>query len=173
MNKLIVPNIIRIAFIFFLQILVFKQIRFPIGDLATAQFIIYPLTILLLPIKTPRVFLLIIAFIIGMGIDVFYDSVGVHSAALIITAYLRNTIITLFEPYEGYNVNDVPTINNMGFSWFFTYSSLLFFIHVFSYFSIEAFSFVFFFEIFLNTIFSFLISFVLIIIYQFVFRPKI
>lgn len=173
MNKLIIPNIIRIFFIFFLQILIFKQIRFPIGDIGTAQFIIYPLTILLLPINTPRVILLILAFIIGISIDVFYDSLGVHSATLILTAYLRNIIIALFKPYEGYNINDVPTVSNMGFSWFFIYSSILFFIHVFTYFSIEAFSFVFFFEIFINTIFSFFISFLLIIIYQFIFRPKV
>ncbi len=173
MNKLIIPNVVRFFVLFILQILVFKQVQFPIGDIGTAHFIIYPLAIFMLPIKTPKFVLLISAFIMGIGLDTFYDSLGVHSAALVLTAYLRNVVIAFFEPYEGYNIDDVPTINSMGFSWFFTYCSILLFTHVFTYFAIEAFSFVFFFEIFLNTIFSFLLSFITIFMYQFVFRPRI
>lgn len=173
MNKLIVPNVIRVIFLFFLQILVFKQISFPIGTIANAHFLIYPLAILMMPIKTSKIILIILAFILGMGLDIYYDSLGVHSATIVFTAYIRNIVIAFLEPYEGYNINDVPTISNMGLSWFFTYSSTLLLIHIFTYFSIEAFSFVFFFEIFLNTIFSFLISFIIIIVYQFIFRPKV
>lgn len=172
MNKLIIPNILRVTYLFLLQILVFKQIHFPLGDIGTAQFFIYPLAVFMLPVKTNKTLLIVISFILGLGMDLFYDSPGVHSATLVLTGYIRNIVIALLEPYEGYNTDDVPTIKNFGLSWFFSYSSILLFIHIFTYFSLEAFSFVFFFEIFINTILSFFISLIIIVIYQFIFRPR-
>lgn len=173
MNKMILPNIVRIVLIFILQILVFKQINFPLGEVGTAQFLIYPLAIFMLPVKSSKTLLIIISFIMGIGLDLFYDSPGIHSATLVFTGYIRNIAIAFLEPYEGYNMDDVPTIRHFGLSWFFTYSSILLFIHIFTYFFLEAFSYVFFFEIFINTILSFFISLIIIVIYQFIFRPKL
>ena len=166
MNKYFLQNIIRIIILFLVQVLVFKQMTFTVDNKIFIHFFVYPLTILLLPIKTPRMLLMISAFIIGLGLDVFYDSIGVHAAALIFTAYIRNIIIAIIEPFEGYNINDVPTIKNMGLGWFVYYLSIGLFIHIFVYFSIEAFSFVYFFEIILNSIFSFIVSFLVIMLIQ-------
>ncbi|MCZ2102498.1 MAG: hypothetical protein LC107_13285 [Chitinophagales bacterium] len=172
MNKYIVPNLLRILILFLVQILVFKQITFTLDNKIFVHFLIYPLAILQLPIKTPRMVLLLVAFILGIGLDVFYDSLGIHAAALVLTAYIRGIIIAMIEPYEGYNVNDVPTIRNFGIGWFVYYLSLALIIHIFVYFSIEAFSFVYFFEIMLNSIFSFIVSFIVIMLSQLIFRPK-
>lgn len=172
MNKVILPNIIRIITIFFIQILVFKQMTFALDNKIFVHFLIYPLAILLLPVKTPRIVLMLIAFIMGIGLDLFSDSIGIHAAALVFTAYIRNIIIAFIEPFEGYNINDVPTIKNLGLGWFVYYLSIALSIHIFVYFSIEAFSFVYFFEIILNTIFSFIVSFIVIMLSQFIFRPK-
>jgi hypothetical protein len=130
------------------------------------------MAILLMPVKTPRAVLLVSAFIFGIALDIFYDSIGIHAFSLVFTAYIRNIIIAFIEPYEGYNIDDVPTLKKMGLGWFVTYISLALLIHVFVYFSVEAFSFVFFFEIFLNTIFSFIVSFITILILQFIFNTK-
>ncbi|MGB4961246.1 MAG: hypothetical protein WBO36_17300 [Saprospiraceae bacterium] len=172
MNKAIPTNIIRFIIILLAQVLIFKHITFGLGGTTYVHFIVYPLAILLFPIKTSRVILLFAAFTMGMIVDVFYDSIGIHAAALVLTAYIRNIVIALLEPFEGYNLDDVPTISNMGFGWFMSYLSITLLIHTFVYFSIEAFSFVFFFEIFLNTIFSFIFSFILIILTQFIFSTK-
>jgi hypothetical protein len=172
MNKTISTNIIRAIILFLAQIIVFKQVTFSLGGMAFIHFLIYPMVILLMPIKTPRPVLLLTAFVFGLGLDMFYDSIGIHAAALVFTAYVRNLVIAFFEPVEGYNVNDVPTIKNMGIAWFVTYTSILLLFHIFVYFSIEAFSFVYIFEIFLNSIFSFIISFIVIIILQFLIRTK-
>lgn len=172
MNSAIPTNIIRIVFLILVQVLVFKQITFSIGGLAYIHFLIYPLAILLMPIKTLRSVLLITAFIVGLTLDMFYDSVGIHAAALVFTAYIRNIVIALLEPYDGYNMTDVPSIQNFGLGWFISYISITLLIHVFLYFSIEAFSFVFFFEIFLNTIFSFIVSLLVILVSQFIIRTK-
>lgn len=130
------------------------------------------MAILLMPIKTPRSLVLGLAFVLGLMIDMSYDSVGVHTGALVFTAYIRNVIIAFLEPYEGYNIDDVPTIKNMGIGWFISYLSVGLLLHIFLYFSLEAFSFVFIFEIFLNTISSFIVTFIVILISQFIFRTK-
>ncbi len=172
MNNAITTNIIRCIILFLAQIWVFKQITFSLGGLAYIHFLIYPMAILLMPVKTPRAVLLVSAFIFGIALDIFYDSIGIHAFSLVFTAYIRNIIIAFIEPYEGYNIDDVPTLKKMGLGWFVTYISLALLIHVFVYFSVEAFSFVFFFEIFLNTIFSFIVSFITILILQFIFNTK-
>ncbi len=130
------------------------------------------MAILLLPVKTTRSLLLIIAFVFGICLDIFYDSPGIHAAALVFTAYVRNIVIALLEPFSGYNIDDVPTIKQLGFSWFISYISILLLIHFFVYFSIEAFSFVYIFEIFLSSVFSFICSFIVVMIIQFIFNTK-
>lgn len=157
---------------FFSQIWIFKQASFPIGNISNVHFLIYPMAILLLPVKTTRSLLLIIAFVFGICLDMFYDSPGIHAAALVFTAYIRNIVIALLEPFSGYNIDDVPTIKQLGFSWFISYISILLLLHFFVYFSIEAFSFVYIFEIFLSSVFSFICSFIVVMIIQFIFNTK-
>ena len=60
----------------------------------------------------------------------------------------------------------------MGLVWFMSFVSLLLLLHCFFYFSVEAFSFVYFFHIFMNTIFSFITSMAVIVLFQLIFRPK-
>ena len=172
MNSAIQTNIIRIIFVFLAQVLIFKQITFSLGGLAYIHFLIYPIAILLMPVKRSRPVLLVLAFIFGIALDMFYDSPGIHAAALVFTAYIRNIIIIFLEPFDGYNIDDVPTLKRMGTGWFVSYISVALLIHTFIYFSIEAFSFVFFFEIFLNTIFSFIVTFIFVLVLQFIFSTK-
>ncbi len=172
MNNTVPTNIIRFLIVFLVQVWIFKHITFSFGGFVFIHFLIYPMAILLMPIKTPRSLVLGLAFVLGLMIDMSYDSVGVHTGALVFTAYIRNVIIAFLEPYEGYNIDDVPTIKNMGIGWFISYLSVGLLLHIFLYFSLEAFSFVFIFEIFLNTISSFIVTFIVILISQFIFRTK-
>jgi hypothetical protein len=172
MSRVISTNVIRILLLFFSQVWIFKQASFPIGNISNVHFLIYPMAILLLPVKTTRSLLLIIAFVFGICLDIFYDSPGIHAAALVFTAYVRNIVIALLEPFSGYNIDNVPTIKQLGFSWFISYISILLLIHFFVYFSIEAFSFVYIFEIFLSSVFSFICSFIVVMIIQFIFNTK-
>ena len=172
MSRVISTNVIRILLLIFSQIWIIKQASFPIGNISNVHFLIYPMAILLLPVKTTRSLLLIIAFVFGICLDMFYDSPGIHAAALVFTAYIRNIVIALLEPFSGYNIDDVPTIKQLGFSWFISYISILLLLHFFVYFSIEAFSFVYIFEIFLSSVFSFICSFIVVMIIQFIFNTK-
>lgn len=172
MSNAISTNIIRIILLFLAQILVFKHITFGISDFAYIHFLIYPVAFLLLPVKTPSIILLPLSFLIGLGIDFFYDSPGVHASASVFSAYFRSLVIAFLEPYDGYNVDDVPNIKRMGFGYFVSYMSIVLLAHMLFYFSVEAFSFVYFFDIFLKTIFSFIMSFIVIFIMLSIFKTK-
>jgi len=172
MNKYLQTNILRFIILFLAQVWLFKQMTFNIGNIVNVHFLVYPMAILLMPIRTTKTILLLSAFSFGLFLDMFYDSPGVHAAALVFTAYIRNIVIVLIEPFSGYNIDDVPTIKQLGAGWFFSYISITLFLHCFVYFSIEAFSFVYFFEIFLNSISSFFATFILVTILQFIFRTK-
>lgn len=172
MDKSTVNIIIRFIVIIAIQVLFLKRIHFDSGILIYGHLVLYPVLIFLLPLKVQKSIVLIIAFFTGLVIDMFYDSPGVHTAALVITAYLRNIVMRLLTPYDGYKTKDIPSIKNMGLSWVFVYTSILLFIHLFAYFSIEAFSMVFIFDIFMKTVFSFFLSIGVILLYQIIFRPK-
>lgn len=128
---------------------------------------------MLLPVKIPKPLVMVIGFVVGLMVDLFYDSPGVHAAAGVFSGYVRGYILNYLEPYEGFNTNDSPTLYRFGYGWFMTYLSIFLALHLLFYFSVEAFSFVFFFEIMMNTIFSFLASFVIIMLMIIIFKPKV
>jgi hypothetical protein len=172
MSKTVQIHLLRLVLVFLAQILVFKQATYTLGGIAFIHILYYPIAFLMLPIKTPKALTMLVAFVFGLGLDFFYNSPGVHAAACVFSAYVRTLVFALLEPFSGYGPEDSPTINTMGFGWFVSYISVVLLVHIFTYFSIEAFSFVYFFRIFINSLFSFFASFVAIIISQFLFRFK-
>mgnify|MGYP000601081646 CR=1 FL=1 len=172
MNNTVVRNIIRFIVLILIQGLVLKSIDLSIGEFDYIHIIIYHLFILLLPLNMPRWMILLAALFMGIGVDLFYDSPGVHASASVFTAYVRKPVLKFLEPQGGYNINEIPSLHHFDISWIIIYTSILTFAHLIWYFSMEAFSFIFFFDITLNTIFSFIISLIFIMIFHFIVRPK-
>lgn len=173
MNKAVVNNAVRFIVSLVLQVFIFKYISLSWGDFDYIHFVIYPIFILLLPLNTPKVFAIFLAFLLGFSVDVFYDSLGVHASAAVLIAYIRPLILRILEPHQGYNIVISPSKFNLGFNWFFTYAAILLFVYLFVYFSVEAFSFVYIFDILLRTIFSFIFSFLVILLHQLIFKTRI
>lgn len=173
MNNVYVTNITRFFILTLLQVLILKRIAFNFGDFAFIHLIIYPLFLLLLPLNIPRPLIMVIGFILGMTIDIFYDSPGVHASTCVFIAYVRPMILSLLQPYEGYSTNASPTLRSLGFTWFLSYASILIGLHLLFYFSVEAFSFVFLFEILMNTIFSLIPSVIIVVLIMLIFNPKL
>ena len=172
MQGLTITNIRRFLIIFILQVLVLKRINISWEEFNYIYLFIYPLFILLLPMKVSRSMQVLIAFFFGLSIDMFYDSPGLHTSALLFTTFLKKYILKFLEPVDRYTTDSSPTAHKYGFNWFIIYSSILLFIHLFVYFSLEAFSYVYFFEIFLKTIFSFIFSQIIILVYILILNPK-
>jgi len=172
MNNIIVSNIIRIIIVLALQVLLLKQLDLSFGSFNYIHLFIYPILILFLPLKTPRILLLVVAFLIGIGLDFFYDSAGIHASANVFLAYCRKYVLKFLEPVEGYNVDQRLTVNRMGFAWVLSFVGILLFLHLFWYFNVEAFSFVYIKEVLLRTFSSFVASYVVIILFLVIYNPK-
>lgn len=165
-------TLVRFGLLAALQILVLSRIGVGEAWGAYAQALLYPLVILLLPVGMPTVFVLLLAFVLGMTVDVFLGTYGMHAAALVVTGFARSLVLAILEPREGYAVEQVANRATFGWRWFVSYAAILMGIHTLVFFSIEVFTFVFFGEILLRALGSFIVSMVLILLYMLVLDPK-
>ena len=172
MNSAVVTNVWRFLLLVLIQVLILKKISPDYGLFIYISVIIYPIFIMLLPIRTPHMLAIGLGFLLGITIDFFYDSIGVHASATVFIAFVRPYILAALEPRGGYNVNQSPTKKTLGINWFMVYSGILLFLHLFFYFSVEAFTFVYLGEIILRSVFSFFISMFFVIAYQYILDPK-
>ena len=172
MNYNWISILIRFVILLVLQVAVFERVKFDLGILSYTNIFIYPLWIMLLPFKMPKPVILIGAFIMGMTIDLFYDSPGVHAAALVFSAYLRDFVLRIIEPDIGYEPDQPFNIRRLGLIWYISYASIFLLLHLFVYFSVEVFSFVYFYEIMLSTITSLIFSLFIVVFFVLIFNPK-
>lgn len=127
----------------------------------TAFCFIYIAFILFLPIETNTLLLMVLGFVLGFMIDIFYDSLGIHASALVLVGFLRNIWLSRITPQGGYDAGEGPTLAANGVQWFIIYTLPIIFIHHFALFFIEAGGFGLlwytFSKVFFSTIFTFLI----------------
>lgn len=102
---------------------------------------IYVAFLLFLPIHINRVLLLFLGFLVGLSVDVFYDTAGIHAAASVLLAFLRPYVLNLLTPRDGYDTSDSVNIHIMGVRWFLVYTFLLLLAHHTAVFFLEAVSF--------------------------------
>lgn len=172
MDRGITNSIIRFILLWMLQVFVLRQLSWGWGGQVYLQVHVYPLFILLLPLRTSRLLTLLLAFALGLSIDWFSETLGMHAAALVFTAYFRGPILALLEPREKYGPSAAPTKISQNDTWFFRYASLLMLGHLFFYFSVEAFTFVYLQAILLKTLISWLGSMFFILALVYIFNPK-
>jgi len=164
----IIRNIIRFIILVSVQVLIIKNIEL-------GRFInpfIYVLFIIVLPFETPKWLLLLSAFTIGITIDMFYNTSGMHAAACVFIAYIRPGVLKLFSPRDGYEFGTQPTIQYLGVPWFISYSVILIVLHHFILFYIEVFRFSEFFSTFFRVILSSIFTLLLVVITQYLFNRK-
>jgi hypothetical protein len=133
--NLIVKNSIRFVAFFLLQALVFNQIEIGFG----IHLMVQPLFIMLLPFETGVFTLMILGFTLGLLIDIFSNTYGLHASSLLLMAYMRPIIFKFYGPREGYDPLKEPSVFDMGSRWFFFVFGYLILIHHFWFFLIEVF----------------------------------
>ena len=129
----------------------------------------YVLIIILLPFEFSRLSVLFVSFFVGVCIDYFYDSSGLHASACTIMGFSRYYILKFISPRDGYDLGVKPTVNDMGLAWFLSYAGLLILVHHFFFFYLEVFRFNEFFRTFFRVFLSSIGTFVLIYLIQFLF----
>lgn len=133
-SKLILVNIVRWVILLLVQILLLRNLSF--YNMATP--FLYILFLLLLPFGIPNILLYIIAFATGLTLDAFYDTLGVHTAACVMLAFVRILFISVTVSRDGFDEPE-PTLGNMGFRWFMLYALLCIFSHHIVLFLLETF----------------------------------
>lgn len=119
-----------------LQVFIFNNIFFR-GYLNPYVYIIF---ILFLPLNVNRSTVMILAFLIGMCIDIFENSGGIHIAASVFLAYARRPLLRISSRKQGADFEDIR-INKLAFGNLMLYLLLGIFLHHLVLFIIESFSF--------------------------------
>lgn len=171
MSNVVLTNVLRFITLVLIQVLILKNINIGGSNFNYINIIIYPLFLILLPLRTPHSVLVLLGFLIGIFVDAFYDTYGVHASASVFLGFVRPYVLQVFSPKGGYNLNFSPTKNRFGLNWFLGYGSTMLFLHLFFYFSVDAFTFYYIDEIFLRTVSTFMISMIIILIYKFLLDP--
>ena len=121
---------------------------------------LYIYFIIALPIHTNRISLVFIGFALGLVIDVFSNTWGIHAMATTLIAFLRPYIFRVVSTQEELD-KVMPRFRTMGANYV-KYIVLMVFIHHLFLFLLEAFSFQYFLIVFVKTLVSSLITIILI-----------
>lgn len=135
MSRVILLNLLRFVALVFLQVFLLKNLT--LYNLSTPY--PYIIFILLLPFETPNLLLFLLSFLLGLTIDAFYDTPGLHAAACVLLAMVRVIFISITVQKDGFDNEPEPTLSVMGFRWFFTYATILTLFHHFFLFNLEVF----------------------------------
>jgi rod shape-determining protein MreD len=150
-----------------LQVFVLNNILF-LGHINPYLYIIF---VFLYPLKKSRILFLFIAFMLGLSIDLFSDSGGIHAFSTLSIAYLRLFFVKVF--FRKFEI-DYPffKLNLEPFGKKFNYVVTLTVIHhliLFSFvnFSLENIS-----QVILNTLYSSLFTLILYFLGTYIFSKK-
>jgi hypothetical protein len=162
MINIIPSNILRFLTLILFQVLILNNSNLTPLNITPFVFILF---IFLLPFETPKWLLLILAFIMGIILDIFSDELGKFSFSLVLVAFLRPSVLNLLSSRDGYRKKTLPNLQDYGWKWFLKYSIILIAIHNVSFYFLEAFQlkylYVTLFKIILNTFFTTLIIYLI------------
>jgi len=133
MNNFRLAHIAQFVLLMSLQVLLMRDLML----WETGFCFVYVGFVLFLPLYIDKVLLLVLGFVTGITIDLFYDTAGVHAAATVLVAFLRPALLKLLTPRDGYETSDSASLASMGWRWWFTYSMVLLFVHHFALFFLE------------------------------------
>ena len=168
----LVNSSLRFVLLLLVQVFIFNQVSWGWGGRDLLFVFVYPLFVALLPLRLPRPAVILLAFLLGLGVDFFSETIGLHAGALTFTAYVRPFILQLIQPRDGYNIKAYPSIKDMGGGWVLRYLALLLLAHLLMFFLLQTFSLYFISDILLKTALSLPASLVVIFALVLIFNPK-
>ena len=166
--NIVVKHIIRFIVLVAAQVLVLNQLEIGFG----IQFMVYPLFIVLLPFDLGIIYMLLIAFVMGISIDAISNTYGLHTSSLLVITYLRPAIFKLFGPRDGYDILKEGNMYEMGTRWFISVFGLMLLIHHLWFFTLEIFRFDDMLFVLRKTLFSVPLSFLFCLLFQAMFVTK-
>jgi rod shape-determining protein MreD len=169
MSRAFVLNFLRFILLAGIQVIILNRIQLA-GFLNP---LLYVLFILMLPFETPGWLLLLASFAMGLTIDSYSDTGGLHAIASTFIAFIRPTVLRIISSRQDYEPGMSPSLWDMGFVWFIKYALILVSIHHFVFFAVEAGRFAELHLVLYRTLLSVIFSLLLVIIAQYLFfRPR-
>ena len=166
MNSSFFLNIFRFISLFLLQIIIFNNINL-FGFVSPFPYVLF---IILFPVNGNKSALLISSFLLGLLLDIFSNSGGIHTTASILLAYFRPSIFKfafgVSYEYQTIKLND--TLTPERFSFLFVAILL----HHLILFILEAFQFSLIFDILLRSITSTVLTIIISIIIIYLIKPN-
>lgn len=166
MNSTLILNIIRFVLLIIAQIVIFNNIDL-FGFINPYPYILF---ILLYPVNSNKAGLLVASFLLGLTVDFFANSGGVHAAASLILANIRPVFFKfafgLSYEYQTIKINDRLSPER------FTFIFISIITHHFVMFLLEFFKFTFILDILLRTIVTTIFTLIVSIIIIYLFKPS-
>jgi hypothetical protein len=166
MNSAVLVNIARFVLLLAAQILIFNNLDF-LGYINPYPYILF---IVLYPVNGNKTGLLVASFFLGLILDMFCNSGGVHAAASLLLAYYRPYIFKfsfgLSYEYQTVKLNDVLTPER------FSFLVIAVVLHHFVLFILEVFRVSFLFEIILKTFVSTIFTLIICILIIYLIKPN-
>jgi rod shape-determining protein MreD len=166
MNSTLLVNISRFILLLAVQIVIFNNMNF-LGYIIPLPYILF---IILYPVNGNRSGLLLASFLLGLTMDFFSNSGGIHATACLVLAYARPTLFKIsfgisYE-YQTIKLNDVLTPER------FSFILMSVVIHHVILFILEAFQISFFWDILLRTVLSTVFTIISCIIIIYLIKPN-
>ncbi len=160
----LISHIVRFGLYLLLQILLIRF--FVLFNVAFC--FVYIAAILTLPKETSHVNVIILSFFLGLVVDAFYNTMGMHTAAATLIGYLRPYVAELtISQQRGFDEKKDFSVASIGLTTFLIYSGILVFIHHFLIFFLELGSFSLFFTTLLKIFSSALFTLLVIVLFQY------
>ena len=167
MNKTVL-QIIRFVVLVLFQVLVINHIR--LGGYVHPY--IYLIFIMLLPFNMPKWQILVLGFVLGLTIDLFTGTPGLHAGATTLMAFCRPSIIRLISGNQKFENIQEPNLGQLDGIWFFRYVLCMVFIHHFALFFLESFSIRLIGQVLLRILLSVPVSVFLIMMILYIFKTE-
>lgn len=168
MNRSLIFLPVSYLLYLFVQVIFFQ--RLVLFD--TAFCLPYIGFLLFLPISLSTVVLMLLGFLMGISIDFFQNSQGLHASAAVFIGFIRNFWLDRITPQGGYDaVGDQP-FRILGLEWFLYYMIPLLLIHHLLLFFVEAGGFALTGLTLVKAFFSFLFTFFALFMYRFALRRR-
>jgi hypothetical protein len=168
MNRLLISNILRFIILIPIQVLVLDNIN--LGGSVNPY--LYTLFIIMLPFEVSGYILLLSSFMLGLSVDIFSGTPGMHAAASTFAAFIRPAVIRFVGMGKDIDPGSQPSVFDQGFTLFFFYALILVFFHHMFLFFIEVFRISGILSIIQRTLLSTIFTMGLIIIVQYLFSSQ-
>ncbi len=160
--------LILLLILVFLQIFVFNTVN--LGGYINPY--IYLVFILILPFETPGWLLLLLSFLLGISIDSFMGTLGMHASAMVFMAFIRHYFLNYMNLKGDVEKRGYLNVENFGFTWSLRYVIIMVLVHHFVLFFIESFTFSGFFHTLWRVILSTISTSFFIILGQYLFARR-